>query len=230
MKLLKLFVFSIFHVANMMTIRLTRRLVGSSLATIMGTSLVTNRPAQCANLNGDTLRETIAVAASQLPGYGSPDIFYPEVFEGGWDCSRELISSIIKDEYRDTFLDDVAQENALLTNRLLHYRVRFILQHEHIVLDRAFGAKNFEAAKSSTLAALSSHHDEVVTNVAWEVDNPNLLTVGFADGRLREVKVTKRATDQPSVGSFGSSEYARIAVVEPNGQLGGKASTYKPFF
>ena len=56
----------------------------------------------------------------------------------------------------------------------------------------------------------------------WSASNPNVVTVANrATGSVVETKVTKRSTEAPQPGAFGTSEYARVADAGSSGVLGG---------
>ncbi|CAM9663003.1 unnamed protein product [Discosporangium mesarthrocarpum] len=48
--------------------------------------------------------------------------------------------------------------------------------------------------------------------VKWEAGNPNILTVTLSNGGSVERRVTKRSFEEPELGKFGTSEYARVAT------------------
>lgn len=64
-------------------------------------------------------------AASKIPGYGSPDLFFPAYFEGTWDCIRECTSiSTPKGEEALTQLDQTfVQEAKEHVGERLEYQV-----------------------------------------------------------------------------------------------------------
>lgn len=45
----------------------------------------------------------------------------------------------------------------------------------------------------------------------WDRSNPNVLTVSFPDGVVRELKVTKRSVEQGDPDTFGLTEFCRVA-------------------
>jgi len=117
---------------------------------------------------GAELRESLAQAAAQLPGYGQPDLYFPATFLGSWQCGRELVameesaapaaedlmgglkgvgdgrSSAVRAAGPDGgALVGAAQQDAkVLLHQPLSYRVRFIEANGRVVADRAFNELN----------------------------------------------------------------------------------------
>ena len=176
---------------------LTRRALASGVALFLGTSV----PAF-----GDGMDE-VRKAASVLPGYGPPDLAYPAEFQGRWRVTRDVVDvqtplgaeAAPARELKRALDAKAAQASA--------YDARFIeLEDGRIVADRAFNAEQREAA-------LLGPEPEPLT-ARWEPSNPNILTVSYArSGQVVETKVTKRSSESPQPGAFGTSEYARICLL-----------------
>ena len=121
----------------------------------------------------------------------------------------------------------VAKANAL-QGTPLRYRVRFFMNGKgNVVADRAFNQLSFEKARAAALlgggggGGGSGDTESEPTEIRWDPDSPNILTVSFASGLLREIKVTKRSFEEPSPGeSFGSTEYVRLADTNSAGPMG----------
>ena len=187
---------------------LTRRALASGVALFLGTSV----PAF-----GDGMDE-VRKAASVLPGYGPPDLAYPAEFQGRWRVTRDVVDvqtplgaeAAPARELKRALNAKAAQASA--------YDARFIeLEDGRIVADRAFNAEQREAA-------LLGPEPEPLT-ARWEPSNPNILTVSYArSGQVVETKVTKRSSESPQPGAFGTSEYARIADAGSSGPMGGVPS------
>ena len=165
------------------------------------------------------VREGIANLAGNIPGYGSPDVFYPSYFEGAWLCERTVVGITPADIITDDPLVEAASEEAkALSGVPVKYRARFYFNRGYIILDRSFTSLNLEKAKKD---ALNSPGKRRPTDSTWEPETPNILTLSFDDGTIREVKVTKRSFEQPSDETFGTSEYQRLAETGAGGPLGG---------
>ena len=180
----------------------------------------------------------IAEQAGRVPGYGKPDIFYPPYFAGSWRLERTLVGYTLADELGsgkglDASSDDaavarrlVAEANAL-QGKAMPYRVRFFEHRGSLVADRTFNRLSYEKALAASLETASSSSSsssslaEEVKELTWDPDTPNILTVSYGSGLLREIKVTKRSFEEPAPGeSFGSTEYHRIADTNTAGPLG----------
>jgi hypothetical protein len=171
-----------------------------------------------------------------MPGYGQPDIFYPAYFQGSWRLTRTLVGYTVADDATNggsgaedaaTVRRLVAKANAL-QGTPLRYRVRFFMNGKgNVVADRAFNQLSFEKARAAALlgggggGGGSGDTESEPTEIRWDPDSPNILTVSFASGLLREIKVTKRSFEEPSPGeSFGSTEYVRLADTNSAGPMG----------
>lgn len=147
----------------------------------------------------DAPDEALRKAAANIPGLGPPDVLYPRVFKGKWQLTREAVSS----------QGDAAASILGAVN--VTHAVRFIEYGDdiHVVADRGYDAERRAAAT-----------DDGFRGATWDPSNPNVLTLEGGGGLL-EIKVTKRSFEAPSDTTFGSSEYARIALAPPGGMLGG---------
>lgn len=171
-------------------------------------------------------REAIAKVVSKIPGYGAPDTLYPSFFAGEWQVTREVVGLTIPPEEADKVdPQDLAQAKAQQGEKLT-YIVRFRPYEEEgdaaaaadggmtkgggmLIADRGFNEENLWKARLA-LAGKSELYQEGVSS-RWERNNPNVLTVSFPDGVVREIKVTKRSFESPGEDAFGSSEYCRVA-------------------
>lgn len=200
----------------------TTTLVGASALLFLGSSRPS--PAHAADA-----REAIAKAVSKIPGYGAPDTLYPSFFAGEWQVTREVVGLTIPPEEADKVdPQDLAQAKAQQGEKLT-YTVRFLPYDEveggdaaaaaaegqekkgggMVIADRGFNEENLWKARLA-LAGKSELYQEGVSS-RWERSNPNVLTVSFPDGVVREIKVTKRSFESPGEDAFGSSEYCRVA-------------------
>lgn len=165
-------------------------------------------------------RETIARVAANLPGYGEPDIYYPAQFLGSWRCSRTLTALTFPASVdsgssgfsahqwladMDASCAAMYREMEATLNRSIEYRTRFFQRDGHVILDRAFDA--YERSRAE-----QPFSGRTVVEARWNPNNPNILAIECIDGTIRELKVTKRATeDSGSPDAFGFSEYYRVA-------------------
>jgi len=181
-------------------------------------------------------REAISKVISKVPGYGAPDILYPSFFAGEWKMTREVVGLIIPpEEAGKVDSQDLAQARAQQGEKLV-FTIRFLPYNEGeegaiggisapqapradvgnadkaarmVIADRGFNEENLWRARLA-LAGKSELYQEGVSS-RWERTNPNVLTVSFPDGVIREVKVTKRSFESPGEDAFGSSEFCRVA-------------------
>jgi len=177
-----------------------------------------------------TQTEAIRNAASKLPGYGSPDIFYPSSFVGKWKTTRVISVS-----------DDpiLSQFSLPLT---VEYTMRFVSvdgdnngqDAQRIVADRQYNEMSYyNAIRSIVESGERQSRLPSIRNVQWSAFNPNVCTTYYDDGSSKEVKVTKRATEITRSNSststtstdstqdmlfVSSSEYRRITTDK---QVGG---------
>lgn len=165
----------------------------------------------------DSPSEAIRKAASNVPGLGPPDVLYPKVVFGGRFMLRREIASVSTPQGEDVASAAsrfVLERSKAAVGARLEYPVRYIDYGDdaNVVLDRAFAAE--QAAKASPGDPFAR------AKARWEPSNPNVLVLETAEGGLLETKVTKRSFEV-SPNTFGSSEYARLALLTPGGILGG---------
>mmetsp|Transcript_27565 Transcript_27565/g.75208 ORF Transcript_27565/g.75208 Transcript_27565/m.75208 type:complete len:336 (-) Transcript_27565:176-1183(-) len=164
--------------------------------------------------------EAIRRGASNLPGYGSSDVFYPESFAGSWKMTREV-----------EFPSAVTSSSPPPILRLT-YPVRFIrsIEDDAVVADRGFNQAELEAALVRSTRQAGSETSatatpSIVRSYDWTANNPNVLKVVLSNGTKKEVKVTKRATERTAE-TVSSSEFQRVTQEDanntgPNGNVGG---------
>ena len=171
-------------------------------------------------LASQTAGEAVRRSAANIPGYGQPDIYFPSSFIGKWSASRVIVAS------------DDPLISQLLLPATINYDVRFITVdgdtksdgNQKIIADRQFNEASFynairaeltgkDGANSSTTPSLQS--------ITWSPFNPNVCTSNYSNGSLKEIKVTKRASELDSAsGIISSSEYRRVTTVD-SGSFGG---------
>lgn len=88
------------------------------------------------------------------------------------------------------------------------------------IADRAFNEQSYYAALSEELHRLYSTTKPVLPSIqsaTWTPTNPNVLSLSYANGSLKEIKVTKRSVDVSKDGnSIFSSEFRKITNVPPS--------------
>mmetsp|Transcript_21553 Transcript_21553/g.45316 ORF Transcript_21553/g.45316 Transcript_21553/m.45316 type:complete len:359 (+) Transcript_21553:101-1177(+) len=204
---------------------LQRRLLVTS--TIVG-SLI---PLTLSNANAaETAAETIRIiSAKNIPGLGPPDVYYPAYFVGKWKVTRVISNS-----------DDKLWQGINLPVKLEH-EMRFVPYDAYnsedggntnnvpAIADRAFNERSYYDALSSAYNGLTSKSLPSIQTSDWTPANPNVLSLTFADGSSKEIKVTKRSSDVSKDGSTAyNSEFRRITSVpaSPSGSVGGIPSIF----
>eukprot|EP00536_Pseudo-nitzschia_multiseries_P000389 jgi/Psemu1/178549/e_gw1.5.219.1 len=171
--------------------------------------------------------EAIRRGASNIPGYGSSDVFYPESFAGSWKVTREV-----------EFPSSVPTSSPPPVLRLT-YPARFIrsIEDDAVVADRGFNQAELEAAlvrstRRATSVSLSESETSattttpsIVRSYEWNANNPNVLKVVLSNGTKKEIKVTKRATER-TADTVSFSEFQRVTQEDAtntgaNGSVGG---------
>jgi hypothetical protein len=151
---------------------------------ILGADLVAPQSALATDV-GEAIRQ----GATNLPGLGPTDVFYPTTFQGRWRAVR----------------DTVVGENL----SPMEYEMRFIASSRFnaVVADRCYNQAALETAL----------YNQPVRICEWTQSNPNDLRVTLYSGEIKEVKITKRAYEATGDTVF-SSEFARItSQKQPNG-------------
>ena len=114
--------------------------------------------------------------------------------------TRELVAVSPDD---DTVVDPAVRA---LFNRPVTYRQRYIERDGQVIADRLYNEPLKEAA-------MFPDKKVVADRTTWDISNPNVLTLSYADGGVREVKVTKRSSDsQPEVSGFGTTGTSGYSV------------------
>lgn len=154
-----------------------------------------------------------------MAGYGPSDLLFPPAFKGRWSVTRTVVSIDypLGKEKAPAVEVALAERQAAQPQR---YDVRFVetsdvaAYGDKVIPDRAFNTEQRESALSGIAI------DDL--EARWSASNPNVVTVrNRASGSVVETKVTKRSTEAPQEGAFGTSEYARVADAGSSGVLGG---------
>ena len=112
-----------------------------------------------------------------MPGMGPPDVVYPAGVLGRWRVQRVLADV--------EFPQGEAQADAGIAGAMVArkgrtdaFAVRFIAGKGGVVADREFNTRSVTSASEGA-----------DVSVQWKATNPNVLTVQYPDGQLRETKV-----------------------------------------
>lgn len=146
------------------------------------------------------LGEAIRRSATKLPGYGPSDVFFPGRVGGTWKMTREVDFQDGKVPLR------------------LAYSYRFIpsIEDAAVVADRGFNQAQLESTVMQ-LSGGSNASTNTPISYEWQYTNPNDLRLTLSNGRTKEIKVTKRATDLLTDGLISSSEFQRVTQEGPRG-------------
>ena len=127
----------------------------------------------------DAVGEKVRKAASKIPGLGPPDVVYPDDMLGRWRVQRVLADvEFPKGEAQADA--GIAEEMQARKGRTENFEARFISGKGGTVADREF----------NTRSAIRATEGADVT-VQWKATNPNVLTVAYPNGVLRETKVRR---------------------------------------
>lgn len=182
--------------------------LSTAFKTLILTQLTRSIPARASSI-----RQDIASTAAKIPGFGPSNIVYPNYFEGVWNVDKEISEYVVKDPKFQADLDLINASQSFQGQRL-SYKEKYLAYNQQIIQDRLFSSSSYYKALLKEPYILA----------AWDISNPNLLTVSRTSGQITEIKVTKRSIETPpkDAKSFavGFSEYARIAQVEGSLQFG----------
>ena len=182
----------------------------------------------------ETPAEAVRLLTSKsIPGLGPPDIYFPSYFVGIWKVTSVITTS------DDNFWNEMKLNGVNLPVTIVS-KMRFVpydagkdFMNENedtypnnsnknnipVIADRAFNEKSYYAALSEELNRLYSTTKPTlpsIQSVTWTPTNPNVLSLVYANGSSKEVKVTKRSLDVSNDGnSIFSSEFRRITTVPP---------------
>lgn len=159
---------------------------------------VISYPEETAAAEPQSLGEAIRRSATQIPGYGPTDVFFPGQLLGTWNMTKEI-----------DFLDDKEVLRVA-------YRYRFIasVEDDSVVADRGFNQAQLESAVIQSFLAASDQSP--ISSYEWQYTNPNDLRLSFSSGGTKEIKVTKRATELNGA-LISTSEFQRVTQQGPRG-------------
>lgn len=132
-------------------------------------------------------------------GIGDSDIYYPELFEGTWECFSTLVSVETPqgEDMSDGRSVDFARRQLGYT---VSYKARFMPHKGRVIGDRLFTTKSLV---ESTVGP------DVIEGGEWNPNKPNLLVLKLQGGMQVENLVTKRSFDVTGPGRFDTSEYSK---------------------
>lgn len=141
--------------------------------------------------------EAIRRSAANIPGFGPTDVFFPSDLLGSWQMDREV-------EIGDRTIK-------------LSYPFRFIqsIEDDAVVADRGSNQAELEKAIVQTVTG-NKEPSSTVRSYEWVMTNPNDLRLTLSDGKRKEIKVTKRATER-SENTVSSSEFQRFTQEDERG-------------
>jgi len=137
--------------------------------------------------------ESIRRSAANIPGLGQPDVYYPPVFQGVWNVTRQV-----------TFPSESSDTVTEASTQTLEYKVRYLRIDDAVIADRGYNQVNLERA-------IRGNNNVVLQSIVWKETNPNDLRLVMQNGSRKELKVTKRATEKTDSSVF-SSEFQRLTT------------------
>jgi hypothetical protein len=170
-----------------------RQVLAAGTASVLGSGSIC--PSESIAAAPANPAEAVRRSAANIPGYGQTDVFYPETFSGSWSVSREILPSGVTLEYPIRFLRSIEEDS--------------------VVADRGWNQANLERAIRQ-ISRKESESEASLPSYQWTETNPNDLRIKFADGKTKEIKVTKRATEKTDETVF-SSEFQRVTQEDARG-------------
>ena len=135
-------------------------------------------------------------------GGGPSDLTFPEEFLGTWVVYNTLTRVSLpqgEDMVSDMNVVDRAQADV---GKQQIYPLRFIRNSlGKVVFDRSYNTQMLAEATSGR---------GVMTSMDWDVDDPNTLRAGIADGRSIFFRVTQRSEEFPKPDRIETSEVAEV--------------------
>ena len=132
---------------------------------------------------GESVSEGVAQnvrkAASSIPGMGPPDVGFPAGMLGRWSVRRLLVDVEFPQGEASPEEDPTASQLLQRKGAIEQFNARFIQgKGGLIVADRDYNARSIAKSTEGTSV-----------EVQWKATNPNVLTMSYPNGLLREVKV-----------------------------------------
>lgn len=186
-------------------------------SSVVSTLLSSPTPSYAAQTAGEAVRR----GAANIPGYGSPDVYYPSSFLGKWKATRTIAAS---DD--PMILNMLFKQGGELIPINISYDVRFITVDgdegldksksiDKVIADRQFNELQYYNALKAKMEEMGLPSPPSVQNISWSPFNPNVCTSTYNDGSTNEIKVTKRAAElDTNAGLVSSSEYRRVTTTK----------------
>jgi hypothetical protein len=148
---------------------------------------------------------------------GAPsDLTFPDEFLGTWLCYSTL-TAVATPQGEDLVQDMAVVKRARgdVGNQII-YPMRFVRNDQgRVVMDRAYNVVK--------MAEATARAYNVIENVEWDVDDPNVLRGSIGDGRSVFFRVNQRSEEIPAPDRIETSEVAQI--VFDGGDNGGYSLT-----
>ena len=109
---------------------------------------------------------------------GPPDVAYPDGMLGRWDVKR-LLADVDFPQGQSDAEGVLAEQMLSHKGKVDSFTTRFIPGKNGVVSDRDFNMRS-----------LTSVSEGANVDVQWKATNPNVLTVSYPTGTLRETKVS----------------------------------------
>ena len=178
------------------------------------------------------------LAARTIPGLGPPDVYYPPYFVGRWKVTRVISDS--DDEFWNNGVS-LLPVRVVSEMRFVPYHHDSGSGGDFVVkvaggggggddpinsvsvlaiADRSFNERSYYDAFSEELDrplySATKKKNPPIRSSDWTPTDPNVLSLTYADGSSREIRVTKRSCDVSRDGDgLFSSEFRRITDVPP---------------
>ena len=179
------------------------------------------------------------LAARTIPGLGPPDVYYPPYFVGRWKVTRVISDS--DDEFWNNGVS-LLPVRVVSEMRFVPYHHDsgsggdFVVKvaggggggggdpinsaSVSAIADRSFNERSYYDAFSEELDrplySATKKKNPPIRSSDWTPTDPNVLSLTYADGSSREIRVTKRSCDVSRDGDgLFSSEFRRITDVPP---------------
>ncbi|KAL9178729.1 hypothetical protein ACHAXT_003860 [Thalassiosira profunda] len=188
---------------------------GSSAEDTFRRRLLLAAPALLLSIDASNAAETTAEAirllsSKTIPGLGPPDVYYPPYFVGKWKATRIVTTS------DDEFWGGITLPLTTVSEmRFVPYDAFSSDGNPNnvpAIADRSFNEKSSYTSLSGVKKA------PALQTLQWTPTNPNVLSISYADGGSKEIKVTKRSSDVSKEGdAVFSSEFRRITDVPASG-------------
>eukprot|EP00898_Chlorokybus_atmophyticus_P000929 jgi/Chlat1/1837/Chrsp14S00775 len=173
----------------------------AALAISVSTSTSAPPPASAAAAIGDG-RSVL----QRVFGMGASDLYYPEFFNGTWECVSTLVTIETPQGEDKMDANSLARARRQL-NTSVKYMTRFFPREGHIIADRE------STSVSLTEATVGKG---IVTASEWNPAKPNRVVLRLKGGFKVESLVTRRSIVEVGPGRLDTSEFSKQVI--DNGQ------------